>query len=107
MESAFVPPIWKAVIDAATTALRQRQDEPTSGPHRPLSLSLHDHYLTMVQATDISYLYSSQPNSSQILPDEEAVERVFWQSTPTVLEELRREKDDKCHQARALITYPS
>jgi hypothetical protein len=57
----------------------------------------------MVQATDLSYLYSSQPNSSQNPPEEEAVERVFWQSTPTVLEELRREKDDKCHQARALL----
>jgi hypothetical protein len=51
----------------------------------------------MVKASDHSYFYSLQPSSSQFPRDEEAVERAFWQSTPTALEELRQGTEDECH----------
>jgi len=57
---------------------------------------------------DFSYLGSSQPNSSQSSCDnardeEGAVERAFWQSTPTALEELRQGTEDECHQGGAFL----
>jgi len=58
----------------------------------------------MVQASDLTYLYSLQPRSSQFPHDEEAVERAFWQSTPTSLEELRQGMEDECHQAGAFLS---
>ncbi|KAI9451343.1 hypothetical protein F5148DRAFT_551356 [Russula earlei] len=55
-------------------------------------------------ARDHSYFIFSQPSSSQssrVNEDEdETVERAFWQSTPTALEQLREEADDElCHRA--------
>jgi hypothetical protein len=58
----------------------------------------------MVKASDHSYFYSLQPSSSQFPRDEEAVERAFWQSTPTALEELRQGTEDECHQAGAFLS---
>lgn len=58
----------------------------------------------MIQASDISYVYSLQPSSSQFPRDEEAVERAFWQSTPTALEELRQGTEDECHRAGAFLS---
>lgn len=55
----------------------------------------------MVQASDVTHLCSLQPSSSQFPRDEEAVERAFWQSTPTVLEELR---EDESHQPGAFLS---
>src|SRR6266850_4059721 len=57
-------------------------------------------------ARDLSYLYSSQPSSSQSNGNE-AVGRAFWQSTPTALEQLRQRTDDGCHQARAYFQLRS
>ncbi|KAH9965244.1 hypothetical protein BC827DRAFT_1265270 [Russula dissimulans] len=56
-------------------------------------------------ARDFSYLVSSQPSASQSSRDnasdeEEGVERAFWQSTPTALEQFRRGADDECHQTQ-------
>ena len=58
----------------------------------------------MVQASDLSYFYSSQPSTSQLPRDEEAVERAFWESTPTALEELRQGTEDECHQAGTFLS---
>jgi hypothetical protein len=96
----FVPPIWKA-----DWPQELRDDEQTYGPPRPFALSPTIHYYTaMVQASDLSYSYSSQPSSSQFPLDEEAVERAFWQSTPTAMEELRQGTEDECHQAGAFLS---
>jgi hypothetical protein len=58
----------------------------------------------MIRASDLSYVYSLQPSSSQFPRDEEAVERAFWQSTPTALEELRQETEDGYNQAGAFLS---
>lgn len=58
----------------------------------------------MIQASDLSYVYSLQPSSSQFPRDEEAAETAFWQSTPTALEELKQGTEDECHQAGAFLS---
>ncbi|KAI0292037.1 hypothetical protein BC826DRAFT_1105751 [Russula brevipes] len=51
----------------------------------------------MARDSPSSYFYSSQPSSSQSRPDDDdEVDRAFWQSTPTCLEELRQRTDDEC-----------
>ena len=54
-------------------------------------------------ARDLGYTYSSQPNSSQSNGNEASIDRAFWQSTPTALEQLREVTDDACHPARAFF----
>jgi hypothetical protein len=67
----------------------------------------HDYYTAMIQASDLTNFYSLQPSSSQFPRDEEAVERAFWQSTTTALEELREGTEDVCHQKGAFIVSHS
>ncbi|KAI0295685.1 hypothetical protein BC826DRAFT_968287 [Russula brevipes] len=51
----------------------------------------------MARDSPSSYFYSSQPSSSQSRPDDDdEVDRAFWQSTPTCLEELRQRTDGEC-----------
>jgi hypothetical protein len=88
-------------FNATTT---KRNDEFTNGPPRPLYSFLPPPLPAMVRARDLSLLFSSQPSSSQNPCDEEAVERAFWQSTPTALEELKKGTDDESHQAGAILS---
>ena len=52
-------------------------------------------------ARDLSHPYASQPSSSQSNGNEASIDRAFWQSTPTALEQLRERTDDARHPARA------
>ena len=54
-------------------------------------------------ARDLAHLYSSQPDSSQSNGNEACIDRAFWQSTPTALEQLREGTDDAGHPARAFF----
>lgn len=56
-----------------------------------------------IMARDLAYTYSSQPNSSQSNGNEASIDRAFWQSTPTALEQLREVTDVACHPARAFF----
>jgi|SRR5712672_2175856 len=89
----FVPSIWKVKTEVVHPCSHQQATSLCTT-------------ITCHMARDFSYLGSSQPNSSQSSCDnardeEGAVERAFWQSTPTALEQLRRGADDECHQTRA------
>ena len=52
-------------------------------------------------ARELSHPYASQPSSSQSNGNEASIDRAFWQSTPTALEQLRERTDDARHPARA------
>lgn len=113
--TVFVPPIWKtkwfkcgsfnaATATATKTKGNLRAMSTPTAHLAPSVLYPHDYHTAMVHASGLSYFYSSQPGSSQFPPDEEVVERAFWQGTPTVLEELRQGTDDECHQAGAFLS---
>lgn len=80
-----------------------------STPTVPLAHLLsfpHDYHTAMIQASDLTYFYSLQPSSSQFPRDEEGVERAFWQSTPTALEELREGTEDESNRTGAFLSRP-